>query len=69
MLEFPHVREVVVRGKALPLGPVECFGPSALCGEHACALRRDGPHIREEVAQVDPLRVVALLAPKAASLR
>ena len=58
VLELAQVTEVVVDGQALLTRPAEGFTEPALRDPDPCLQRRDRPHIREEVAHIQALRLV-----------
>ena len=58
VLELAQVAEVVINGQALLTRPAESFTESALRDPDPCPQCRDRPHIREEVAHIEALRLV-----------
>ena len=58
VLELAQVTEVVIDGQALLTRPAEGFTESALRDPDPCLQRRDRPHVGEEVAHIQALRLV-----------
>ena len=61
VLELAQVAELVVDGQAPLPRPAERLGPPALRDQHPRPQRRDRPHVRGEVADVEALRLVEQL--------
>lgn len=58
MVEFAHVAEAVVRGQTPFRRPAQGLVQVTPRREHARPNRRDGPHVRGVVAQLQSLRLV-----------
>src|SRR6185437_5956369 len=58
VLELARVAEVVIDGQAMLTGPAESFTESALRDPDPGPRGRDRPHVREEVAHIEALRLV-----------